>query len=175
MNTLTRITPAYEHTKAGNFLFNLCARWTEYVVNHRWLYYLLACTWGFIMTAIGLLVTLVLAIVRFFAPNAVVFAPYLWVYSISVGPQYWGGLELGLCFLRDHKSCGGQLDAHEFGHTFQNALFGPLFIFLVWIPSACWYWSKSSKPYDSMWFEDSATQCGLYASKFLSNKEISEK
>jgi hypothetical protein len=131
------------------------------------LFYILSFTWGLPLTLVGLIVALVLTMLGY-KPKR-----HGYCFYFEVG-ENWGGLELGLCFLRDHKSCGGQLDAHEFGHTFQNALFGPLFIFLVWIPSARWYWSKSSKPYDSMWFEDAATQCGLYASKFLSNKEISE-
>jgi hypothetical protein len=173
MNMLSKIEPAYEHTKAGNILFNLCARWTEYVVNHRKLYYILACTWGAIMTLAGFIVSGVLRIANIFVKNLVEFRPYHWIYAVAVGKN-WGGLEFGLCFLRE-SGTNERLNAHEFGHTFQNALFGPFFIFLVWIPSICWYWSKSSEPYDSRWWEDAATQCGLYASKFLSNKEISEE
>lgn len=168
---MAKIHPAYTHTKVGTFLFYLCARWTEFLVNHRWLYYILACTWGIVMTIVGLLVSGVIAIAKIFLKDKIIFAPYHWVYSISTGPKYWGGLEFGLCFLRD-RSSSGSIDAHEFGHTFQNILFGPLFIFLVWIPSACWFWSQSTKPYDSMWFEDAATQCGRYASKFLRDNEV---
>ncbi len=168
MNTALNIKPKYVHTKAGTFLFNLCARWTEFVVKHRWLYYLLACTWGILMTIIGFVVSAVLAIGKIFVWHGIEFRFYNWIYSVAVG-RCWGGLEFGLCFLRDLGN-GEQLNAHEFGHTFQNALFGPFFIFLVWIPSICWYWTGSSKPYDSMWWEDAATQCGLYASKFISEK-----
>ena len=120
------------------------------------------------MTIIGLIVSAALAIGKIFAWNSIEFRSYHWIYSVAVG-KGWGGLEFGLCFLRDLGN-GEQLNAHEFGHTFQNTLFGPFFIFLVWIPSIIWYWYDSSKPYDSMWWEDSATQCGLYASKFISEK-----
>lgn len=164
------IKAAYQHTKAGTFLFNLCAKWTKFIVKHRWLYYLTACTWGIILTVIGLLVSGVLAVVKLFAKDRVVFKPYYWIYSISAGPTYWGGLEFGLCFVRDHKSWS-RIDIHEFGHTLQNCLFGPLFPFIVWIPSVIWYWSDSEKPYDSMWFEDAATQCGRYATRVLKAKK----
>lgn len=40
----TKIKPAYEHSKAGRAMFYLCAKWTEFIVKRRWLYYLLACT-----------------------------------------------------------------------------------------------------------------------------------
>lgn len=169
------IKAAYEHDKIGTFLFNLCAAWTKFIVQHRKLYFILASTWGIIMTAIGALVSGALYMVKVFTKDAIkiTFKPYRWIYSISVGPDYWGGMELGLCFLRDHKS-GGTVDAHEFGHTFQNCLFGPLFPFIVAIPSASRYWvrelnkNKEHAPYDSAWFEDAATQCGLYAAAYLS-------
>jgi hypothetical protein len=175
--TIPDIKAGYEHTKAGTFLFNLCARWTKFLIKHRWLYYLLACTWGIIMTVVGLIVTGVLAVARLFVKDKskIVFKPYHWIYSISVGPRFWGGCELGLCFLRDHKS-RGTLNAHEFGHTFQNCLLGPLFPFMVAFPSMIWYHSrknnkeKAKKPYDSYWFEDAATQCGLYVIRTLNAK-----
>ena len=28
--------------------------------------------------------------------------------------------------------------AHEYGHTFQSLLLGPLYLFLIGIPSSCW-------------------------------------
>ena len=168
------IKAAYEHTKAGTLLFSLCAKWTKFLVKHRWLYYLTASVWGVIMTLIGLFVSGILAVVKFVTRDEIkiTFRPFHWIYSISVGSNCWGGLSLGLCFLRDHKTWGGRLNAHEFGHTFQNCLFGPIFPFIVWIPSVIWYWSGSKKPYDSMWFEDAATQCGLYAVKALTAIEL---
>jgi len=179
--TITEIKAAYEHTKAGMFLFNMCAAWTMFLVKHRKLYYILACTWGIIMTVAGVLVSGLLQAVKLFAKDKIkiTFKPYHWIYSISVGPDYWGGFECGLCFLRDQKSTGS-LNAHEFGHTFQNCLFGPLFLFIVAIPSATWYWSRelseanTKKPYDSMWFEDAATQCGLYVIRTLNAKELAK-
>ncbi len=173
------IKAAYEHTKAGTFLFNLCAHWTKFLVKHRWLYYVLACTWGSLMTVIGFVVSFVLAVVRLFSKDKskITFKPYHWIYSISVGPRVWGGLEFGLCFLRDQRS-RGTLNAHEFGHTFQNCLFGPLFPFVVALPSIAWYQfrkhnpAKVKKPYDSYWFEDAATQCGLYVIRTLNSDAV---
>lgn len=182
MNTaIPEIKAAYQHTKAGTFLFNMCAAWTTFLVKHRWLYYLLACTWGLLWTLVGLIISGALALVKLCSGGKVkiTFKLYHWIYSISVGPNFWGGLEFGLCFLRDQKS-RGSLNAHEFGHSFQNCLFGPLFPFLVVIPSATWYWTreakpvKNRKPYDSMWFEDAATQCGLYAVRTLNAKELAK-
>lgn len=173
----SNIKPAYEHGNAGTALFNLCAAATEFLVRHKKLYYILACTWGSIMTFIGLLVSGSLYLVKSKAKFNITFKPYNFIYSISVGPDYWGGCNLGLCFLRDQKS-DDSVAAHEFGHTFQNCIFGPLFPFLVAIPSAARWWDrelnkdKKFAPYDSAWFEDAATQCGQYAVKVLSNSEV---
>lgn len=133
-----------------------------------------ACTWGIITTISGILITIVLAIVKVFIPKKVIFKRYHWIYGITVGPEYWGGCEMGLMFLRDWGSSENYINPHEFGHTFQNCILGPLFPFVVAIPSAIRYWlreifpKKKWGPYDGAWFEDAATQCGTYAAKILS-------
>ena len=175
------IKPAYGHTKFGTFMFNVCAKWTKFLIKNRWLYYLLACTWGVLMTLLGLLISGVLGIVKIF-DKKIKFEKFYWIYDIKVGPDWWGGFECGLNFLRDHKSDDDYINNHEFGHGFQNCLLGPLFIFLVAIPSAARYWyqeirskkGKDNKPYDGIWFEDAATQCGSYAVAYIQAKS-SEK
>ena len=53
----------------------------------------------------------------------------------------WGGVSLGMFIfvpqgLRpEHEA---KLLAHEYGHTFQSALLGPLYLLLVGIPSFLW-------------------------------------
>lgn len=79
------------------------------------------------MTAAGFLITIVLAIVKLFIPKKITFKKYGWIYSISLGNKAWGGADSGLMFLRDTISSAEHIDAHEFGHTFQNCLLGPFF------------------------------------------------
>ena len=171
-----KIKPAYKHSKIGTFMFGLCAKWTKFIIKHRWLYYLLACTWGIIMTLLGWLITLILFLFKLICWKGVNFKKYYWIYLIKVGPDYWGGCEMGLMFLRDWKSREEYINPHEFGHTVQNCLFGPLFPFLVAVPSATRYWlreifpNKEWGPYDGAWFEDAATQCGDYMIKYLEDK-----
>ena len=50
-------------------------------------------------------------------------------------PDSWGGMDCGPLFVRDLISCEA-VSWHEFGHSFQNCLLGPLFPFVVAIPSA---------------------------------------
>lgn len=61
---------------------------------------------------------------------------------------------------------------HEFGHCWPQALvFGPLHIFTCFIPSAIRFWvriiqakrGKTLKPYDAVWFENTASKWGATA------------
>lgn len=96
---------------------------------------------------------------------------------IEVGGN-WGGVNLGCISL-----CGGYTTVcpdenwfqhtrrHEFGHSLQNLIFGPLFPFIVAIPSAIRYHYQNyrskkglpNKEYDAIWFEGTATRWGTKA------------
>ena len=83
---------------------------------------------------------------------------------------------MGTMFLRDNSNYIISTNNHEYGHTFQNAILGPFFIFIVAIPSAIRYWyrefSKKTQPdYDAIWFEGSATEIGNDAYSFDIQKE----
>ena len=82
----------------------------------------------------------------------------------------WGGLDLGCFFLCGENCQYEQLLGHEAGHGLQNIIWGPLFPFVIAIPSAIryWYyeyqWRKGNQLpedwYDSAWFEGQATRWG---------------
>lgn len=169
------IKPQYEHTKIGTFLFNSTAKMTMFIVKHRLLYYFLSFTWGIIMTLISLLVTVVLFIPSLFTKK-IQFHRYGWIYYVKLG-KYWGGFETGIMFLRDWESDEDYINCHEFGHTMQNILFGPLDPFISTIPSVIHYWLSElfpkygAKPYAALWFEDSADQCGKWAYEYIKSKK----
>lgn len=152
-----------KRSKAGNFMFNILAKAAMPLIRHRWLYWLLNCTWGILTTLAGCLISLVMLCVGK--------KPERWssTWHFKLG-KHWGGLEMGTMFLRDETS-SVRLNSHELGHTFQNAILGPFFIFVIAIPSAVRYWvrifqqkkGKTLKDYDAIWFEGSATSIGEYA------------
>ena len=88
-------------------------------------------------------------------------------FIIEVGGN-WGGVNLGVVSL-----CGGyttkcidygwfeETRRHEAGHGLQNLIFGPLFPFIVSVPSAIRYWlshfGKLKSGYYDVWFESTAT------------------
>ena len=153
-----------QRTKYGKFMFNVMLKGSKFLMKHMWLYHLLNYTWGIIMTLIG---WIVLGFVRVFLRKKVVehgkFGPCHYIMLFDK----WGGLELGTNFLLANnmgKEWTLHTKQHETGHTFQNALLGPLAIFLIFIPSAIRYWlttfGKIDSPYDLMWFEGSASTIG---------------
>lgn len=153
------------------------------------LFWLISLTWGIIMTSIGLLITGIL--------NLVKFAGKLAGYELKIKTHVngcsliteiggnWGGVELGavaLCgnYSKTSKNWFEHTRRHEFGHAIQHLYLGPLFIFVVAIPSASRYWyqrimQKRGKRfpadwYDSIWFEGGATKTGTKFVDWLESK-----
>lgn len=127
------------------------------------LFYLLTFTWGLLMTLIGGIVALVLTVVGHKS-----YGKYgcCWVFEMG---HNWGGLSLGPVIITSHPH-DSDLMKHEHGHAIQNCLFGPLFPFIVGIPSVIRYWYRELKYlrkgktpptlYDDIWFEGGATRIG---------------
>ena len=168
-----KIFGQYHHTAVGERFIKASAAVTKFCMKHLWFYYLISCTWGILMTLFGALVTAGLGIAKLFNKK-IKFEKYGPIYAIKVA-QRWGGMEAGLMFVRDTTSAK-TVNSHELGHTFQNVLLGPLFVFVVAIPSAIRWWIRRLQPtkehpaYDSVWFEDAATQCGKWAIEYWEEK-----
>lgn len=128
------------------------------------LFWILQLTWGIIMNVIGLGAFLVLV----FSGHK----PRRFHQSIYfVVGNNWGGVNLGFVTVVS-KVSGESTLRHEHGHFIQNAMYGPLFPFIVAIPSMFRYHyrnylvlkkgkKRSQLPdYDSAWFEGQATDFG---------------
>ena len=163
-------------TVLGKFFYDVTLKWARFLAKHRILYYILTYTWGILTSLFGLLLSLILLIAGKHPEG------YYWIYFFRVGGDYWGGFSAGSTFLRDKKSDDAAMNQHEFGHTFQNTLLGPLAIFMCYIPSIIRYWTrtyamKKNKPlkdYDAIWFEASATDAGAEATKIIAIKELAK-
>lgn len=126
-------------------------------------FYILQFSYGIIMNVIGLLVAIFM-LLTFHKPHK--FGPsVVFITKIMNG----SGISFGMFFL-----VGEEYDDyvihHESGHGIQNIIFGPLFLFLVGIPSIIRYWYREFKyyrkgldpktEYDDIWFEGQATKLG---------------
>lgn len=95
-------------------------------------FWVLSLTWGLPTTLVGGLVMLILIIFKY-KPKK-----FGYTYYINIGKN-WGGLELGAFFLTD-RTDNYKTKCHEHGHCLQNTWMGPLFPFIVGIPSILRYW-----------------------------------
>lgn len=162
-------------TKIGSFMEKFTIKAATFIGMHKVLYYILNFTWGLLGNIIGGLVFLCTLPIRLPRKKNT----FLWavksnlaIYSTKVkdGLVCNWGFSLGIFFF---TSMGAYNDIdvclHEFGHSCQNALYGPFQIFLVLIPSVIRYWwrilmERHNKPlktaYNDIWFEGSASKIG---------------
>lgn len=124
------------------------------------LFYILSFTWGLPMTLVGLIVAAVLICTGH--------KPKRWGCCIyfNVGKS-WGGVSLGIVFVTDSRDVE-RTKWHEHGHSLNNTWFGVFMVFIS-IASAIRYWYreirtrlglKNNTPYDGVWYEKLATDCG---------------
>lgn len=131
------------------------------------LFYVLNFTWGIIMNIIGAIGAALVSLETGIKPTR-----HAGNIVFKFG-HYWGGVSLGIftfmCLEADEHTLN-----HEFGHSIQNAIFGPFFIPLVAIPSfiRCQKFNNNIKKgipneedYDAAWFEGSATKWGTEIAK----------
>lgn len=137
-------------------------------LNKFW-YYVLNYTWGLPLTIVGWLVAFALRITGH--KPVMKYGPCL---VFSVGGPRWGGFSIGTTIVVDTDTNNFPNDIpmrtiildHEFGHSIQNAIFGPFMPILVSIPSVIRYWYRRAKNYTSgyydIWFEKTASIWGNY-------------
>lgn len=99
-------------------------------------YWLIQWTWGFLQSFIGLILTLKQGKAkREFYHGAI----------ITYHNGNWGGISLGMfTVINGHRPPVWTKYArtHEYGHTIQSLILGPLYLFIIGIPSMIWCNSK---------------------------------
>lgn len=126
------------------------------------LYYTLCWTWGIIMTLIGACVAAVCSAMGYKAQK------HAGAIYYEVGKKPWGGICLGQYFFCSPGATKHTKD-HEFGHSLQNCIWGPLFPFVIAIPSfvRCQKFNSNirkgipnEEDYYAIWFEGQASEWG---------------
>lgn len=93
-----------------------------------------------------------------------------------IDKKNFGGVSLGMFIFINAKREGDarhDTKIHEYGHTVQSLILGPLWIFIIAIPSVLWcnipYFVKKRKAenisYYRLYCEGWANTCGLWATK----------
>lgn len=127
------------------------------------LFYLIQFTWGLSVNLIGFLVWLVCKL------RGRRTEKYCNCFITYVKKKHFGGLSLGLfVFMSDDKDEQWVYNTriHEYGHTIQCLLLGPLYWIVVAIPSAIWcnffegYRKKNDVSYYALYCESWANKWG---------------
>lgn len=137
------------------------------------LYIIIQCTWGIIQTSVGLIYFLLL-----------IGCEHSFYHGcIRTKRPGMGGVSLGLFIFvtnSDVDNISSKVSVHEYGHTIQSLILGPLYIFIVGISSFIWcampYFRKKryekNIPYSSFWIESIANKFGEAITKEESLRDI---
>lgn len=101
------------------------------------LYWLVQCTWGCLQTLFGFVL---------FCKYARCKHEFYHGAILTYHDGNWGGVSLGaFIFINGNRPEVWTRDArvHEYGHTIQSLICGPLYMFAVGIPSVVWCNTKS--------------------------------
>lgn len=107
--------------------------------NNKLIFWLLSLIWGLPITLVGAAAALILYW-KGYLPTR--WGP-CWVFAIGKG---WGGVNLGPIILVSKGSKSNTIN-HEVGHALQNCIWGPLFPFVIAIPSVIRYWVREQEGY----------------------------
>lgn len=107
--------------------------------NNKVIFWLLSLAWGLPMTLVGAAAALILYW-KAYIPTRI--GP-CWVFTVGEG---WGGINLGPVIIVS-KTAKVRTICHEIGHALQNCLWGPLFPFVVAIPSVIRYQLREIKDF----------------------------
>ena len=106
------------------------------------LYILLQCTWGFLQTLLGFLHFLLFIREKHYFFHGAVVTEWKLKSSVSLGlfvfvtkePYFYEKLKHRFTL----QEAFSRLLVHEYGHTIQSLLLGPLYLIVIGIPSTLW-------------------------------------
>lgn len=134
------------------------------------LYKVWQCTWGFLQTLLGLFVFLQNLGYRHFWYHGALIT--LWKSKSSVSLGLFVFVSEEPFFVRKYEErysaqeLSERLLVHEYGHTVQSLVLGPLYLIVIGIPSFLWGFlggglrKKKQIPYGAFFTEKSANQLG---------------
>lgn len=137
------------------------------------MYYVLQFTWGIIQNVVGLCLYLANIGRRHFRYNSAV---------VTVWGSRHGSMGLGMFIFISETAMNDDRDftlTHEYGHTIQSIILGPLFLPVIGLPSLLWaglpifrkYREKRSVSYYRMYTERWANFLGERAVKSIDRTE----
>lgn len=108
----------------------------------KFLYFLWQCTWGILQTVLGLIVFLLHIGDKHYFYHGAVITEWKGKSSVSLGlfvfvtkePYFYEKLKDEYTM----EKLSARLLVHEYGHTIQSLILGPLYLIVIGLPSTLW-------------------------------------
>ncbi len=119
----------------------------------KFLYFICQCTWGILQTSLGLVVFLLHIGDKHYFYHGAIVTEWSDKSSVSLGlfvfvtkePFFYDKLKDEYTM----EELSARLLVHEYGHTIQSLILGPLYLIVIGIPSTLWgflpYYNKKRK------------------------------
>lgn len=137
------------------------------------LYWIIQWTWGILQNLLGLYLTYKMRNGK-----------KEWYHGslITYHNEDWGGISLGMFIIMNGKKnqkWTNETRIHEYGHTIQSLILGPLYLFVIGIPSIIWCNSKrfieKRKNYDISYFSFYPERWANYLGEKATGEKLSNK
>ena len=137
-----------------------------------WTYRIWQCTWGILQTLLGLVLFLRYYKAKHYSYHGAIITEWNSNTSISLGLFVFVSAEP--FFVKKFegqfsiKELSNRLLVHEYGHTIQSLMLGPLYLIVIGIPSTLWGFLMGKKrkekqiPYGTFFTEKWANSLGEY-------------
>lgn len=134
------------------------------------IYMLIQWTWGFLQTFVGFIVFLLNIGRRHYMYHGSVVTVWNSLSSVSLGMFLFVSKGVNVEMSKRGKlvpTADNDLVVHEYGHTIQSLVLGPLYFPVIGLPSVLWAnlpkcreKRRNGAPYASFWTEKSANKLG---------------
>ena len=133
------------------------------------------CTWGFLQTLLGFFILILHRKSKHFRYHGAIIT--LWEPKSSVSLGLFVFVSAEPFFVKKYEGqisvaeLSNRLLVHEYGHTIQSLILGPLYLLLIGIPSTLWGFLMAKKrkekqiPYGAFITEKWANSLGEYVTK----------
>lgn len=149
----------------------------------RYLYWFIQITWGILQSLLGVILFIIHLKDRHYLFHGAIVTEWKGKSSVSLGmfifitdePYFYEKLK------NDYtkEDLSARLLVHEYGHTIQSLIFGPLYLILMGIPSTIWGFlpyfhskRKSGVSYFSFFTEKLANTLGEHVTKQKSMEQL---
>jgi len=141
----------------------------------RILFFFLQCTWGSFQSFIGFVVFLFNLKRKHYFYHGAIIIEWKKCFSASLGLFIFMSVYYPKEKKNPQENTYLKILVHEYGHTIQSLLLGPLYMMLIWVPSFIWFINPALR---NMRQEKNISYFSFYTEKwadFIGEKVTGEK